>query len=244
VDRDFGRRVCKVVPWARNIAQLNRSFLWRVVRFMAEKGIRQFLDLGSGIPTVGNVHEVAAGLAPEARVVYVDREPVAYHHASLLLADNPLATVIQCDLREPAAVLNHPDTRRLLDFHEPLGLLMVGVLLFIAPDDRPADLIAAYRECLAPGSYLAITHLGDEDAPREQREQVARLIAAYEQAGEPVYARTRAEIASWFAGMDLVEPGLVHLPDWQPDGQEDDVARLLGHGAVARQPERFDVDVR
>jgi hypothetical protein len=239
-DRDFGRQLCEAVPWATSIARLNRSFLWRAVRFLVESGIRQFLDLGSGIPTVGNVHEIALAMAPEARVVYVDVEPVAYQHASQLLAGSPNAAIIQCDLREPATILDHPETRRLLDCSEPIGLLMVGVLLFIGPDDRPGDLIRTYRKCLAPGSYLAITHLCDEDAPPEQRDQVARLIAAYERAGERVYSRTREEIYSWFAGMDLVEPGLAYLPDWRPDrqgeDQDEDVARPLGYGAVARQP--------
>lgn len=236
-DRVFAQQVRQSVPWAPNVARLNRSFLNRVVRFYLDQGIRQFLDLGSGIPTVGNVHEIAQQRSPDARVVYVDYEPVAYSHARSLLADNPYATIVQADIRNPAAILNHPDTRELLDFTEPLGLLMVGVLLFISPEDRPDELVRAFREPLAPGSYLAISHIADEAAPPKQRAEVARLIASYELADEHVYLRSREEIASWFEGMQLLEPGVVLLPDWRPDSPDeaDDPARLFGYGGVARR---------
>jgi hypothetical protein len=238
VDRDFAEQVFSYVPWVPNINRLNRSFMWRVVRFYLDQGIRQFLDLGSGIPTVGNVHEVAQQRVSDARVVYVDYEPLAYQHASALLADNPDATIIQADIRDPATILDHPDTRELLDFSQPLGLLMVGVLLFIGPDDHPADLVATYRQRLAPGSLLAISHLCDEQAPPEQREQVAAAVAAYQGANEQLNVRTHAEISSWLDGMELVEPGVVFLPDWRPESPTEahDVARPLGYGGVARQP--------
>jgi trans-aconitate methyltransferase len=239
VDRQFAEQVRQLVPWVPNVTRLNRSFLWRVVGFMLDEGIRQFLDLGSGIPTVGNVHEIARQRVPQARVVYVDFEPVAYQHAQALLAHNPHATIIQADIRDPETVLEHPETQALLDFSQPLGLLMVGVLLFIDPDDHPADLVAAYRQRLAPGSLLAISHLADEHAPPEQRQQVATAVAAYKEANEHVYVRTRGEITTWFEGMELVEPGVAFLPDWRPENanEADDVARLLGYGAVARQPQ-------
>jgi hypothetical protein len=238
VDRDFAQQVFSYVPWVPNINRLNRSFLWRVVRFYLAQGIRQFLDLGSGIPTVGNVHEVAQEAAPDARVVYVDYEPLAYHQASAILADNPHAGIIQADVRDPDAILDHPETRALLDFSQPLGLLMVGVLLFIGPEDHPGELVRAYRRKLAPGSLLAISHLCDEQAPPEQRAQVAAAVAAYQHANEQLHVRTRAEIVSWFDGMEIVDPGVVFLPDWRPEssGEANDVARLLGLGGVARQP--------
>lgn len=238
VDRDFAEQVFQYVPWVPNINRLNRSFLWRVVRFYLDQGIDQFLDLGSGIPTVGNVHEVAQRQVPNARVVYVDYEPLAYHQAQQLLADNPYATIIQADVREPEAILEHPETRELLDFSRPLGLLMVGVLLFIGPADNPAQLVRTYRQRLAPGSLLAISHLCDEEAPPDQQAQVAAAVAAYENANEQLNVRTRAEITSWFDGMELVEPGVVFLPDWRPESPDEtgDVARPLGYGAVARQP--------
>jgi SAM-dependent methyltransferase len=239
VDRAFAERVRALVPWVPDVARLNRSFLWRVVRFYLDQGIRQFLDLGSGIPTVGNVHEIVQQQIPDARVVYVDNEPVAYETARSMLAENPYATILQVDIREPRSILEHPETLDLLDFSQPLGLLMVGVLLFIGPADRPDELVAAYRERLTPGSYLAISHIADENAGPELREQVARLVAMYGQAGEHVYVRTRDELTSWFDGMDLVDPGVTFLPDWRPDSavETQNVARPLGYGGVARQPE-------
>lgn len=237
-DRDFADQVQQVVPWVPNVARLNRSFLHRVLHFYLEQGIHQFLDLGSGIPTAGNVHEVAQERTPGARVVYVDYEPVAHNYAQTLLADNPNATIIQADIRDPSAILDHPDTQRLLDFSQPIGLLMVGVMLFIGPEARPRELVNTYRQRLAPGSYLAISHIADEDADPELQDQVAQLVAAYEQADEHVFVRSHAEITSWFDGMELVEPGVTFLPDWRPGSQRElaDVARPLGYGGVARQP--------
>jgi hypothetical protein len=238
VDRDFADQMVQHVPWAGQVTRLNRAFLGRAVRFCVDQGIRQFLDLGSGIPTVGNVHEIAQQIVPDARVVYVDYEPVAYQQAREMLADNPYATILQADVRDPDVILDHPETRELIDFSRPLGLLMVGVLLFIPPADRPDELVRAYRARLAPGSYLAISHLCDEHAPPEQQEQVRATVAAYREASEQLQVRTRAEILSWFEGMELVDPGVTFLPDWRPDSPEDteSEARLLGYGGVARQP--------
>jgi hypothetical protein len=237
-DRAFAEQVRAIAPGVPDVTRLNRSFLRRVVRYYLDQGIDQFLDLGSGIPTVGNVHEIAQERVPGARVVYVDYEPVAFKYARTLLADNPSATIIQADIRDAEAVLDHPDTRTLIDFSRPVGLLMVGVLLFIGPDDHPADLVAAYRRRLAPGSFLAISHIADEHADPDLRAQVARLVAAYAQADEHVYVRDRAEITSWFDGMELVEPGVTFLPDWRPESDDEagNVARPLGYGGVARQP--------
>ncbi|QSB14633.1 SAM-dependent methyltransferase [Natronosporangium hydrolyticum] len=238
IDRDFANQVREHSPWTPNVTRLNRSFLGRVVRFCLDQGITQFLDLGSGIPTVGNVHEVAQQRVPDARVVYVDYEPVAYQHASAMLADNPNATIIQADIRDPEFILNHPETRELLDFSRPLGLLIVGVLLFIGPEDQPAELVRAYRERLAPGSYLAISHITGEHASPELQAQLAATVAAYREANEQLVIRDHAEISSWFAGMELVEPGVTFLPDWRPDTPDEaqDLARPLGYGGVARQP--------
>lgn len=237
-DREFAEQVRQLVSWVPNVARLNRSFLNRVVRFYLDQGIRQFLDLGSGIPTVGNVHEIAQRRVPDARVVYVDYEPIAYAHASQMLAGNPNATIIQRDIRDYESILDHPETRELIDFSQPLGLLMVGVLLFISDQDRPGELVRRYRQRLAPGSYLAISHIADEEASPRLRAEVARLVAAYARADEHLYVRTKAEITSWFDGMELVPPGVTFLPDWRPDGPEeaDDPARPLGYGGVAYQP--------
>ncbi|MEU4805376.1 SAM-dependent methyltransferase [Actinosynnema sp. NPDC023587] len=237
VDRAFADQVLDIAPSVPAVTLLNRAFLRRVVQYCLDQGIRQFLDLGSGIPTVGNVHEIAQQVDPAARVVYVDYEPVAYAHAKQLLSGNPFAAIIQADIREPGKILDHPETRRLIDFSEPVAVLMVGVLLFISDDDRPADLIAHYRERLAPGSLVALSHIASELASPELRAEVARLVQAYAAADEYVHVRTHEDILAWFDGMTLVEPGLVCLPDWSTDGRVEDgdsVARPLGYGGVGR----------
>jgi SAM-dependent methyltransferase len=228
--------VLEIAPNAPAVCLLNRSFLRRAVRYLLDAGVRQFLDLGSGIPTVGNTHEVAQHAGIPARVVYVDNEPVAYHHAQHELADTPTATIVQADMRKLDDVFGHPDTQRLLDLNEPLGLLVVGVLLYL-PDPQPAELIRAYRERLAPGSFVVVSTLTDEHAPPALRAEVDRLRAAYDAAGEPVYPRTHDEILGWFDRLDLVPPDLVTLPEWHntdAPAELDNIARPLGYGAVAR----------
>jgi hypothetical protein len=236
-DRAFADQVLAIAPSVPAVTRLNRSFLRRAVRYYLDQGIRQFLDLGSGIPTVGNTHQVAEEAGIPARVVYVDNEPVAFYHAQFMLADNPDATVVQADMRDVAAVLEHPDTRRLLDFGQPVGLLVIGVLLYL-PDPEPAQLLRAYRDHLAPGSLVGVSTMTQEHASPELRAELARLRGAYEQAGEPVYPRDHAEILAWFDGLDVVEPGLVTLPEWHTEDPEElaDVARPLGYGAVGRVP--------
>ncbi|MFD7660688.1 SAM-dependent methyltransferase [Actinosynnema sp. NPDC059797] len=236
VDRAFAHRVLEIAPSVPAVTKLNRSFLRRVVEFCVGRGVRQFLDLGSGIPTVGNVHEVAGQVARGCRVVYVDHEPVACAYARQLLAGDPFATIVQADIREPARVLGHPETRRLIDFSEPVALLMVGVLLFLSDEDRPGDLVATYRRRLAPGSLLAISHIADEHAAPGLRAEVARLVDAYAATEDRVHVRTREEVLGWFDGTSLVEPGLVFLPDWRPDSpaERESPARPLGYGGVAR----------
>jgi hypothetical protein len=237
VDRAFGDQVRRIAPSVPAVAKLNRSFLHRVVRFCLDQGVRQFLDLGSGIPTVGNVHEIAQRVDPACRVLYVDYEPVAYAHARQLLADNPCAAIVQADIRDTATVLEHPETRRLIDFAEPVAVLMVGVLLFIPDDDHPGELVRSYRRRLTPGSFVAVSHLASEQAAPELRAEVDRLVDAYAATGEHVYVRTHREILGWFdEGTSLVEPGLVCLPDWRPEDSRErtSAARPLGYGGVAR----------
>ncbi|GAA4205931.1 SAM-dependent methyltransferase [Actinocatenispora rupis] len=235
-DRAFAEQVLTIAPSVPAVTRLNRSFLRRVVRYYLDQGITQFLDLGSGIPTAGNVHEIAEKRVPDARVVYVDYEPVAYAHARAMLDDNPHATIVHADLRDAAAVLDHPDTQAMLDFDRPIGLLMVGVLLFIADEDHPRELIARYVERLAPGSLVAVSHIASDRADETLRAEVDRLVGAYEQANEHVYVRSYDEMLPWFDGMTLVDPGFVLLPDWHPDNDDERgvPARTLGYGGVAR----------
>ncbi|HWM03775.1 MAG TPA: SAM-dependent methyltransferase, partial [Actinophytocola sp.] len=159
VDREFMGRMMKIQPEAKRVAIMNRAFLRRAVLFMIENGVRQFLDLGSGIPTVGNVHEIAHNADPTSRVVYVDNEHVAVAHSQLILEHNENAAMVHADITKPGLVLSDPTTKRLLDFDQPIGLLAVTIGHYILADQDPAGVFAAYRDAVAPGSYLAITHL-------------------------------------------------------------------------------------
>lgn len=199
-------------------ARLNRSFLRRAVRFLLEQGIDQFLDLGSGIPTVGNVHEIAQETNPTANVVYLDNEPVAVAHARQLLAGNNHATIVSGDLRDADAILGHPETLRLLDFSRPIGVLMVSIFHFIPDQDDPAGIIARYLDAVPTGSYLAFSHFTVNDL-----EQARRGAAAYNRTSTPVVGRSRDEIAALLAGVDLVEPGIVWTPQWRRDGYDPDL---------------------
>jgi hypothetical protein len=187
---------------------------------------------------VGNTHQIAEQAGVDARVVYVDNEAVAFHHAQGLLAGNPNATILHADMRDVDTVLNHPATAELIDFSQPVGLLVVGVLLYLADSDDPGGMIRSYWQRMAPGSLVAVSTLTEEPAPAELRAEMARLQPMYEQAGAPVYPRTHAEISAWFDGLEMVEPGLVLLPDWRNDDPDEltNPARLLGYGGVGRVP--------
>ncbi|MGH4016375.1 MAG: SAM-dependent methyltransferase [Pseudonocardiaceae bacterium] len=211
-DRQTAERLLKVVP-AQQMAQLNRGFLRRAVLFLVDTGIRQFLDLGSGIPTVGNVHEVAQDADPSCRVLYVDIDPVAVVHSELLLADNDNAAVIRADLRKPETILGHPEAHRLLDPAQPLGLLIVGVMQFVPDSDDPWAIVARYRDRLAPGSYLAMSHFTPDGMP----EEMARAVEVFKNTQEPAYPRSHDQVMRMFDGFQLVEPGLVYTAQWRPD---------------------------
>ncbi len=213
VDREAADAMMAAGATTTAPARLNRAFLRRAVRFMVEQGVEQFLDLGSGIPTAGNVHEIAQSASPGARVVYVDNEPVAVHHARELLAGNDDAAMINADLRDVDAVLGHAQTRRLIDFARPVGLLMVAIFHFIPDTDRPADIVSRYLRAASGGGYLAISHFSDNGLV--QAKEAATL---YRRTATPVVARSREEVGALLAGTDLVEPGLVWTPQWRPDG--------------------------
>src|SRR5215207_7482429 len=218
VDRAAAREITRVLPDMPMYMRTNRAFLRRIVRFLTDQGIDQFLDLGSGIPTVGNVHEVAQQANPSARVVYVDNEPVAINHSRTILQDNPKATVIQADIRQPEVILDHPETQRLLDFNKPTAVLLLSVLLFVTDDEESYRVVRSIRDVLVPGSYIAISHPTDDETPPEQGEQAKRLYASI---GTPVRIRSYNEFEGYFEGLELVEPGLVHVPLWRPEGPDD-----------------------
>jgi hypothetical protein len=241
VDRDRAEQVCGVLPCMNMLARSNRGFLRRAVRFMASAGVEQFIDIGAGIPTAENTHDVAQALHPGARVAYVDNEPVAVSHGRRILRDIPGTTMIQADVREPAAVLGHPEVVDLIDFSRPVGVLLCGVLVFI-PDDADsagtAALMGAYRSALAPGSFIAVSHLTHDEADDETRDQVDTMVGVYRGGGEHLYVRDRETLARWFDGLELVPPGVTLMDEWHPDLHRsvdpDSPARWLGYGGVGR----------
>lgn len=232
VDREFARAVRQVFPGASEFARINRLLLQRVVRFLVDRGIRQFLDLGSGFPTVGSVHEVAQRTAPECRVVYVDLEPIAVAQNELVLENNDHATVVRGDLRRPEALLTHPEVRGLLDTSEPIGLLMLATLHFVGHDESPAALVERYRTQLAPGSYLAVSHATNT------RCGIASAARMYRNATYPATLRTKSQIRELLHGFDLVDPGVVFSAQWRPDLPEEarQAERSAAYAAVGRKP--------
>ncbi|GAA4430779.1 SAM-dependent methyltransferase [Actinokineospora soli] len=238
VDRQLAAHVEQVMPDARSAARVSRAFLGRVVNFMVGQGIRQFLDIGSGIPTVSNVHEVAQAAAPECRVVYVDKDPIAVAHSELLLADNDRAAIVHGDMRDPDAILGHPETARLLDLDQPVGLLLLMMLHWLPDDADPWALMARYRAALAPGSLLAITHV-TADHQDERLDEVTGLIKESRSADQ-LTERSHDQIRALFGDWDPVEPGLVGCSAWRPAGPGDvaDAAEMnmVIHGGVARKP--------
>ena len=234
-DQDLARAIAAVEPNTRGGVRANRAFLGRAVRFMAAAGVTQFLDIGSGIPTEGNVHEIAQQASPGARVVYADIDPVAVAHSRAILAGNPDAAIIQADLLEPGRILAHETTRRLIDFDRPVGLLLAMVLPFVADADEPWRVVARLRDALAPGSYLVIGHMTNESKPAlaEAVETVYNRSVTTQ-----VHIRSRAEILRFFDGFDLVDPGLVYIPLWRPDSPADvpaDPKKFWGLVGVGRK---------
>jgi len=230
-DRDLARAITAVEPNAQAFARANRDFLGRAVRFLAAEGITQFLDIGSGLPTQGNVHEIAG---PDARVAYVDADPVAVAHSKAILNGSTSAAVIAGDLRDPAAILAHETTRRLIDFGQPVGLLLIAVLHFIPDADDPWRMVAALRDAVPPGSYLAIGHATDAHNPRGAR----AFEKVYNNSSSTgVNVRSREEILRFFDGFELADPGLAYVSQWRPDPVPDTGpfhwGELVG---VARRP--------
>jgi O-methyltransferase involved in polyketide biosynthesis len=237
VDRAAAQQITEVLPEMPLFMRANRAFLRRVVRYLTDQGIDQFLDLGSGIPTVGNVHEIAQQANPSARVVYVDNEPVAVTHSRTILQDNSKATVIQADLRQPDVVFGHPETRRLLDLSKPIAVLFLSVLLFVTDDEEAYRVVHSVRDALVPGSYIAISHPTPDETPPEQAEKAEKLYAAI---GTPVRVRSYNEVERFFEGLEMLEPGLVYVPLWRPEGPDDlflNNPELSGYyGGIGRKP--------
>jgi len=234
-DREAAKQLIAAIPDVAAIARDNRSFLGRVVRYLAmQAGIRQFLDLGSGLPTQANVHELAQGVAPDVRVVYVDNDPVVASHGRALLASRDRAAMALADLRDPASVWQHPDVAGLLDWTQPIAVLCTSTLHFVADEDEPHTIIAGYRDHMAPGSYLAITHGTMEEDPAGERDKAAGV---YRQASSQLHVRPLADVRRFFDGFELVEPGLVWITEWRPEPGTAPTGRAQSmRGAVGRKP--------
>jgi hypothetical protein len=236
VDRDAAEEALRRVPNGRVLAEENRAFLRRVVRYLAgECGIRQFVDIGSGLPTQENVHQVAQAIAPDCRVVYVDNDPIVLCHGRALLATNEDTTVITADLRDPASILDHPELRQLIDPALPVAVLMIAILHFITDREHPYGLTGAFRSWMPPGSYLALSHI-DRTPELESAAQV------YDQASSKAVPRSREEVLGFFGDCELLDPGLVQVPEWRPDGRFARQIDLPFWGGVARKPEAVSSD--
>jgi SAM-dependent methyltransferase len=234
VDREMAQRAIALWPEVPMIIRANRAFLRRAVRFLVQAGVRQFLDLGSGIPTVGNVHEIARAEAPDARVVYVDIDPIAAAHAAIILGDDPHVGIIQADLRHPDAVLTHRRLRSLLDLDQPVAVLMVAVLHFVPDADDPAAVIEEYRKRLGTGSYLAISHATQDG---QQPRQTAEHQSLYRRTATPMTMRSHDALTKMLQGWQLLDPGLVRLPLWRPEPGEalpHDPQTFAGYAALGR----------
>jgi SAM-dependent methyltransferase len=233
-DREAAHQVLAAVPDARRSAGANRAFLRRAVRYLAgEAGLCQFIDIGTGLPTQGNVHEIAQRAAPGARVVYVDNDPMVLAHSRAMLHGVADTIIVEHDLRRPRDILADAELGKLIDFAEPVGLLLVGVLHFVSDSDDPAGLVAQLLEPLAPGSHVVISH-GTADS----RPESAKAARVYERATAQAYARGRDQVRAMVAGLEPVEPGLVWAPQWRPDPgiePDDDPGRSHAYVVVARK---------
>ena len=227
---DWIQQKCLAV---RPSTHANRGFLRRAVTFLLSQGIDQFLDLGSGIPTAGNVSEVAQAINPAAHVVYVDVDPVAVAHGQAILQHNPHAAMIQADVGQPQQYLEHDETKRLMDWSKPAAILCLTVLHYFFDDDQAYRVVRTLRDKLAPGSYIAISHMTYEGVPPE-------TVESFKNLGAEPRVRTRAEIAQFFDGCELVEPGVVHIPLWRPESSTDILldqpGQALGFAGIGRKP--------
>ena len=240
-DRETAQQAMQSWGTVRTAVRENRAFLGRAVRYLvSEAGIRQFLDIGTGLPSANNVHEVAQAAAPESRVVYVDNDPVVLTHARALLSSAPegRTTYIDADLREPEKILASPAVGRTLDLSRPVALMLVAVLHFLPDADNPARVVAALLDALPAGSYLVASHVTPEHDP----EGVGGLERAYRQGGVPAQARTAADFAALaFRGLELIDPGVVLVSDWRPRGwgRRPLAAEVSWYGGIGRKDDRL-----
>jgi hypothetical protein len=228
VDRGAARRLIKAAPDVRSTVRANRVFLRRATRFVVGQGIRQIIDIGTGIPTPPNVHEIAAGIVPGVRVVYVDNDPIVAVHAQARLAGTENTGFALGDVRNPEGILDHPTVRSLIDFGKPVALFLVAILHFVTDEEDPAEIVRTLRDALPVGSYLVLSH-GTADFYGD----LSEAVAVYQNATASMNLRTGAEITTYFGGLDLVEPGLVRTLDWRPDNFDTDLGFIRNRGFYA-----------
>jgi hypothetical protein len=232
-DRIAGEEALAAYPDLVSSVRANRAFLARGVRFLAgEAGVRQFLDIGTGIPSANNTHEVAQEVAPASRVVYVDNDPIVLAHARALLVGRPEGSTdyLDADLRETEKILDH--TRGLLDFSQPVAVMLVAVLHLIGPEDHPHSIVSQLMDVMPPGSYLLLSHVASDIEPEKMAEMGKRLNRLLAQKG---FYRNQAEVTQFFTGLELLEPGVVPVQHWRQDSEIEGARRAAMWGGVARK---------
>ncbi|RJQ80808.1 hypothetical protein D5S17_07100 [Pseudonocardiaceae bacterium YIM PH 21723] len=238
-DRKLAAQVMAMDPSFQHVARISRAALGRMVQLMAGQGIRQFLDIGSGIPTVNNVHEIAREVVPDCRVAYVDRDPVAVAHSELLLADDPRTMMLRADIRQPEHILDNPDVNRLIDFDQPVGLLFLMMLHWVPDADDPQAIVGQYRDRLVSGSYLAITHVGTDHDTMDKLPEVEDAIRR-SGSREHLFKRDADQVRALFGDFDLLEPGIVGCGEWRPNSPGDISDYAAGnqiiYAGVGRKP--------
>jgi len=232
-DRAVAELALQAFPDGGQAAHINRALLGRAVRYMARGGVDQFLDLGSGLPTVQNTHQIARAENPAARVVYVDNDPIVLAHGRALLAENSNTIVVTADLREPEQVLTVPEIARFLDLSRPVGLILNAVIHHVLDEEDPYGILDRYKQLLPSGSYLLLTHFSSSSPEARALEQVLLRTLGRGQ------LRSREQITRFFDGLDIVEPGVVYLPEWHPDApvpEPLDISGVLYVGGLGRKP--------
>ncbi|MET9558481.1 SAM-dependent methyltransferase [Streptomyces sp. NPDC006645] len=230
VDQLAGDQLAAAAPEVRIGVRANRAFLQRAVRYVVGSGVRQILDIGTGLPTSPNVHETAQEVAPDVRIAYVDNDPIVNAHANALLNRSGETSIVLADLRDPQAIVDHPDVRRVIDFDEPVALLLVAILHFITDAEKPERVVATLRDALPPGSFLVLSHATGDFADRSEAQ------AVYTKATATLNLRSRARVERFFDGFELIEPGLAQVPFWRPDSPPPEGSETIGFfGGVARR---------
>jgi hypothetical protein len=231
-DRQLGEQLLTEFPQSAWISRQNRAFLGRAVRHCAEQGVAQFLDVGSGLPTMENVHQIARQVIPSATVVYTDNDPVAVSHAQALLADSDGVTAMQGDVREPGGILADAQSLGRIDLSRPVVVVLAAVLHFITEEEDPAGIARAFRDAMCAGSYLIVSHATHDVLPEES----VRASSMYKRASAPMITRSHEEIAAFFSGLELVEPGLAFTVQWRAPVEFPRPGRAGIYAGVGRKP--------